>query len=133
MEAGLILGHTNDSAQPVYELLVATDREGRLLVRSGRLGMDAFTRDARRALLPHGRRLILEQALRAYTINGAYPLRMDDEIGSPSVGKEADLVVLWRCLFDVSRDPHRPGDVDDDGRPVHVRGLISRRGSPHGG
>lgn len=44
----------------------------------------------------------LEMALRAYTINGAFQLRMEDRIGSIEVGKHADLVVLERDLFSVA-------------------------------
>ncbi len=39
-------------------------------------------------------RLTLEQSIRAYTINGAYQLRLEDKIGSLETGKEADLIVL---------------------------------------
>ena len=41
------------------------------------------------------------QALRAYTLNGAIQLRMEDRIGSLEVGKRADLVVLAEDLFTV--------------------------------
>ena len=44
----------------------------------------------------------LQEALIGYTINGAYQLRMEDRIGSIEVGKQADLVVLARDLFDVA-------------------------------
>lgn len=44
-------------------------------------------------------RLDLESLLRGYTIDAAYQLRMEDEIGSLEVGKKADLVVLDRNLF----------------------------------
>jgi predicted amidohydrolase YtcJ len=46
----------------------------------------------------------LQDALRAYTINGAYQLRMEDLIGSIEVGKQADLVVLGRDPFDVKSE-----------------------------
>ena len=49
-----------------------------------------------------------------YTQNGAFQLRMDDEIGSIEVGKIADLVVLDDNLFDM--DPDRIWKV----RPVAV-------------
>jgi predicted amidohydrolase YtcJ len=39
-----------------------------------------------------------------YTRNGAYQLRMDNEIGSIEEGKAADLVVLSDNLFDMDRD-----------------------------
>lgn len=46
-------------------------------------------------------RIDLHDALRGYTINGAYQLRMEHSIGSLAVGKRADLVVLGENLFDV--------------------------------
>ena len=46
-------------------------------------------------------RLSLEDAIKAYTINGAYQMHMEDEIGSIEVGKKADLVVLGQDLFAV--------------------------------
>ncbi len=46
-------------------------------------------------------RMSLEDALKAYTINGAYQLRMEDQIGSIAVGKKADLVFLEKDLFKV--------------------------------
>jgi len=49
-------------------------------------------------------RMSLEDALKAYTINGAYQLRMEDQIGSIEVGKKADLVVLEKDLFKI--DPY---------------------------
>ena len=49
-------------------------------------------------------RISVEEAIRAYTINGAYQLRLEDQIGSIEVGKKADLIVLGANLFEV--DPH---------------------------
>jgi predicted amidohydrolase YtcJ len=49
-------------------------------------------------------RISVEEAIRAYTINGAYQLRLEDQIGSIEVGKKADLIVLGADLFEV--DPH---------------------------
>ena len=43
----------------------------------------------------------VEDALRAYTVNGAYQLRMEDRIGSIEVGKRADIVVLARDLIEI--------------------------------
>lgn len=54
-----------------------------------------------RALNPD-QRIGLHDALRGYTINGAYALRMEDRIGSLEVGKRADLVVLGANLFEVA-------------------------------
>ncbi|WP_170153065.1 amidohydrolase [Roseiarcus fermentans] len=49
-------------------------------------------------------RISVEEAIRAYTINGAWQLRLEDQIGSIEVGKKADLIVLGADLFEV--DPH---------------------------
>lgn len=49
-------------------------------------------------------RMDLHDALRAYTINAAYQLRMEGDLGSIEVGKRADLVVLGRDLFQVSAE-----------------------------
>jgi predicted amidohydrolase YtcJ len=45
-------------------------------------------------------RLDIESLIRGYTIDAAYQLHMEDEIGSLEVGKRADLVVLDRNLFE---------------------------------
>ena len=49
-------------------------------------------------------RLSLESMIRGYTINGAYMLHMEDQIGSIEVGKKADLVVLDQNIFEI--DPY---------------------------
>lgn len=46
--------------------------------------------------------ITLEEAIRAYTINGAYQARLEDKVGSIEVGKLADLVVLGANLFEVT-------------------------------
>ena len=53
---------------------------------------------------PDSEKLSIEQIISGYTINGAYQLRMDDEIGSIENGKFADLVVLDDNLFDIDSD-----------------------------
>lgn len=50
-------------------------------------------------LLAPSERITLEQAIRNYTFNSAYALRVDDRSGSLTVGKSADLVVLDQDLF----------------------------------
>jgi len=49
-------------------------------------------------------RLSIESLIRGFTIDAAYQLRMEDEIGSIEVGKQADLVVLDNNLFET--DPY---------------------------
>ncbi len=46
--------------------------------------------------------ITLEKAIEAYTINGAYAMRQDDLVGSIEVGKQADLIVLDRNLFEAT-------------------------------
>ena len=49
-------------------------------------------------------RLDIDTLIRGFTINAAYQLHMEDEIGSLEVGKRADLVVLDQDLFEI--DPY---------------------------
>jgi len=48
---------------------------------------------------PATERISLEQAIRGYTLDAAYQLRLEDQIGSLEVGKQADLVVLSKNIF----------------------------------
>lgn len=57
----------------------------------------------------------VEAALRAVTIDAAWSLRIDDEVGSIAVGKKADFVVLDRSPFDV-----RPSRIRD----IQVWGTV---------
>ncbi|MDA0824901.1 MAG: amidohydrolase family protein, partial [Proteobacteria bacterium] len=52
-----------------------------------------------------------EEAIRIFTINGAYALGMEHEIGSLEVGKRADLVVLSGDLMNCAVDEIRKMDV----------------------
>jgi len=53
-------------------------------------------------------RLDMATLIKGYTLNGAYQLHMENEIGSIEVGKKADFVVLDRNLFDVDNyDIHK--------------------------
>ena len=71
-------------------------------------------------------RLDLETLLRGYTLDAAYQLRLEDEVGSIEVGKQADLIVLDENLFEVP--PHDVHEVKvrltmTGGEVVHERGL----------
>ena len=57
---------------------------------------------ASEALPPASEALSIEEAIQAYTINGAHLLGMEAIIGSIEVGKRADLIVLDRNILDVS-------------------------------
>lgn len=54
-----------------------------------------------RVMPRESQRLGVADLIRGYTINGAYMLRMESKIGSISVGKRADMVVLDSNLFDL--------------------------------
>ena len=77
--------------------------------------------DARYAR-PRSERMRLDTLLNGYTIHGAYQLGRSSELGSIEAGKQADLVVLDRDLFGVSRfDVHKtkPVAVIMDGELVY--------------
>ena len=48
--------------------------------------------------------LTLEEAVRAYTLDAAYVMRQEDKVGSLEVGKEADLIILDRNIFEVEQN-----------------------------
>ncbi len=71
---------------------------------------------------PESERLDLESLVRGFTIDAAYQMHMEDQIGSIEVGKKADLVVLDRNIFEI--DPyeiHKAGVLLTmmDGSVVH--------------
>ena len=48
--------------------------------------------------------LTLEESLKAYTINAAYQLRLEEKIGSIEEGKRADMIVIDRDIFKLEPD-----------------------------
>ena len=44
----------------------------------------------------------LAEAIKAYTLNGAYVMRQEDKVGSLEIGKLADFVVLDKDIFSIS-------------------------------
>jgi len=68
----------------------------------------------------------LEELLRMYTINGAYQMQMEKEIGSLEESKFADLIVLEKNLFDVPKDKLSEVKIQltmMNGRVVHRDGI----------
>lgn len=45
--------------------------------------------------------LSLEETIKAYTINAAYVMRQESKVGSIEIGKEADLIILDRNIFEI--------------------------------
>jgi len=52
-------------------------------------------------VLNEGERVDLKTMIEAYTINGAYLMKLENEQGSIETGKRADLVVIDRNLFEI--------------------------------
>jgi predicted amidohydrolase YtcJ len=82
------------SADPLEEIHVAVNR--RLWEEEA---VEAGRRAVEEVFLP-GERLDLETSISAFTMGSAYVNHLDELTGSIEVGKEADLVVLDRNLFD---------------------------------
>jgi predicted amidohydrolase YtcJ len=60
----------------------------------------------------------------AYTINGAYQMKLDDRQGSIEVGKRADMIVLDRNLFEIPASEISDATVTAtifDGRTVYKK------------
>lgn len=93
-----------------------------LAIEVGITRQDPDTNDG--PVLNENERVDLQTMIEAYTINGAYTMKLDDRQGSIEVGKRADLVVLNRNLFEL--DPYRISDAYVtmtlfDGRTVYQR------------
>ncbi len=70
-------------------------------------------------------RIDVETLVHGFTIDAAYQMHMDDQIGSIEVGKKADLVVLDQNIFEIDAyDIHKTGVVMTvlDGKVVYEAG-----------
>lgn len=80
--------------------------------------------DDERYLLNKNERGTVEDLVRSFTINGAYQIFREDEVGSLEVGKYADFIIIDRDIFSVD-----PIDIEDtkvlktffDGKLVYER------------
>ncbi len=93
-----------------------------LAMEVGITRQDPYTNDG--PILDETERVDLATMIEAYTINGAYTMKLEDKQGSIEVGKRADLVVLNRNLFDISAyeisDAHVTMTIFD-GRTLYQR------------
>jgi len=81
---------------------------------------DPYTNDG--PILDADEAVDLATMIEAYTINGAYLMKLDDVQGSIEVGKRADLVVLDKNLFEISSHEINEAQVTltvFDGRTVY--------------
>ncbi len=69
----------------------------------------------------------LTTAIRAYTMGGAFANHVDDRRGSITVGKQADLIVLSRDLFDPAQTPDPLDILDTRVELVMVDGEVPIR------
>jgi predicted amidohydrolase YtcJ len=76
-----------------------TQVEPLLAIETAVTRQDPWTNDG--PVLNEDERVDLATMIEAYTINGAYQMKLDDLQGSIEVGKRADLVVLDRNLFEI--------------------------------
>jgi predicted amidohydrolase YtcJ len=85
---------------PFWAIQIAVTRN---LADPAHYGVDAITSsDDGKWLRNADERISLAEAIEAYTINGAYQLFREDEIGSLEKGKYADFIVLTDDPFKVS-------------------------------
>jgi predicted amidohydrolase YtcJ len=86
------------SANPMWEMTIAVHRKvprRHADMAGGRATKETFLPD---------QRIDLATAIHAFTMGSAHVNHLDDVTGSIEVGKEADLVVVDRNLFDLSLD-----------------------------
>lgn len=95
----LIGAHRADNAVPIKSL----DQAGARVTLSSDWNVSPFNPfiGLQNAVTRAPQELPLGKAIQAYTINGAYVMRQEHQVGSIEVGKLADLVVLDRNLFDI--------------------------------
>ncbi len=76
-----------------------TDVDPLLAIETAVTRQDPWTNEG--LVLNADEKVDLATMIEAYTINGAYQMKLDDVQGSIEVGKRADLVVLDRNLFEI--------------------------------
>jgi predicted amidohydrolase YtcJ len=77
-------------------------------------------------LPPKNERITLDQALKAYTIDAAYVLGLEDRIGSLKVGKLADIVIIDKDLQTIAPKDISTTKIDltmMNGKITHSDGI----------
>ena len=72
----------------------------------------------------------LDLMIDAYTINGAWLVHKDEELGSIEAGKRADIVIYDRNLFAIEANEINEANVDltiFDGRVVYDRSFVDKK------
>lgn len=101
-----------DALNPMFNIEMAVTRQ--------RAGTPDYPVQAR-----ENERLSVDQAIRAHTIDAAWQIRLEDEIGSLEVGKKADLVVLESDPYTV--DPYSIHAIDVDFTISNGRVVFARK------
>jgi predicted amidohydrolase YtcJ len=105
------------SPNPMWEMAIAVHRQ------TPRRHADMVGERATKETFLPDERIDLATAIHAFTMGSAYVNHLDDVTGSIEVGKEADLVVVDRNLFDLSLDELADAKVELTmiaGAPVFV-------------
>jgi hypothetical protein len=103
-----------DALNPMFNIEMAVTRQ--------RAGTPDYPVQAR-----ENERLSIDQAIRAHTIDAAWQIRLEDQIGSLEVGKKADLVVLESDPY--TADPYSIHAIDVDLTISNGRIVFSRENS----
>jgi len=99
-----------------------TDLDPLLAIETAITRQDPWTNEG--PVLNADERVDLASMIAAYTINGAYQMKLDDKQGSIEVGKRADLIVLDRNLFEIPASEISDATITAtifDGRTVYQK------------
>lgn len=105
VKAGVKIASSSDHSvtpipNPFFAMQAGVTRN---LYNAGYFGArDVKDMDEPQWLLNKDERVSVEEIVRSFTINGAYLIFRDDEIGSIEVGKCADFIVLDRDIFEIN-------------------------------
>ncbi|MDR2306652.1 MAG: amidohydrolase [Paucimonas sp.] len=84
----------------------------------------AITRKGSKGVLNAGEAIDRQAMFQAYTLNAAKAMRLEQEVGSLKVGKQADMIVLDRDVLSVPPEALRDAQVEQTwfaGKPIYTR------------